>query len=249
MSGGGGCSACAGCCGYDGYCWYNGSRGPSGRGGGPGQDPTRGIIAEVIAASDTMGMDDPRRGAQRVLYEMGHNPQGLAMVLQRDFGVQDIARLMRELEARCNAVLVGDIQSWPMMAQGGSGSTGTGGGAGIPGGWPGAMAGGSGFGGAGMTPSVGDPRAGAQAGPYGQMGNQSAYQSVFGGRHSSAVRGPYSAHYGYGPSNHAGGTAHDTRRGGDPRSNGGGQDGRSRQPSMYGSHPSGYGRYFGWGRN
>jgi hypothetical protein len=216
----------------------------------------RGLIADMISTADTMNMGNSRRGARIMLHEIDVDPQGPAMLLQAHAGVQDVDRLMGDLEAQCYAELMDDVPSGPIIPHEGIGSTGMVSGVTMPGAWPSIMAGGEGFGGVGlmpgaiactmapgMTPSMADPGAGAQAGPYyGQRGNRSGGQGAFGGRYPSADRDSRPGDHVHGPSNDAEGRLDDRRRRSDREWNAEEQDGSYGQPAMY---PA----YFGWGRS
>jgi hypothetical protein len=215
----------------------------------------RGLIADMISTADPMNMGNSRRGARIMLHEIDVDPQGFSMLLQAHAGVQDVDRLMGDLEAQCYAELMDVVLSGPMIPHEGIGSTGMVSGVTMPGAWPSIMVGDEGFGGfgllpgvtadtmaPGMTPSMADPRAGAQAGPYWQRGDRSEGQGAFGERYPSADRDSRQEDHVYGPSNDADGRPDNRRRRGNRGCNAGEQDGSSGQPAMY---PA----YFGWGRS
>jgi hypothetical protein len=216
----------------------------------------RGLIADMISTADPMNMGNFRLGARIMLHEIDVDPQGFSMLLQAHAGVQDVDRLMGDLDAQCYAELMDDVPSGPMIPHEGIGSTGMVSGVTMPGVWPSIMAGGEGFGGVGLmpgaiagtmtpgrTPSMVDLRVGAQAGPYyGQRGNRSGGQGAFGGRYPSADRDSRPRDHVYGPFNDAEGRPDDRRRRSDRGWNAEEQGGSYGQPAMY---PA----YFGWGRS
>jgi hypothetical protein len=160
--------------------------------GGQGGGPT---TMQLIADMDSLRMGDIQRGAQWWLRAF-ENPERLAMILQIQFGVQDVYNFLTVLRAQCAAILTGGGPADFGMPEGLGGGMDFRGGqmpSGLHGGIGYGMGGGmlGGMGGnpfAAMSPRMGGSMASLRGGPPGTRNSPMGSRSVVGGHDVRDIR-------------------------------------------------------------